>query len=85
MLPAIPMTNKSTPTVGMRSVTAERDGLLLLASWKLGIVGTVYPRNQPARQAELNQLKSMAEDMMATWMGDMLGAEKKGEMIARLR
>ena len=79
------MANKIIPTVGRRSCTAERDALPLLAAWKLGIVGTVYPRNQPARQAELNQLKSMAEDMMATWIGDMLGEEKKGEMIARLR
>lgn len=79
------MANRITPTVGMRSVTVERDGLPLLAAWRLGIVGTVYPRNHPARQAELNQLKSMAEDIMATWIGDMLGAEKKGEMTARLR
>jgi hypothetical protein len=80
------MVNKITPTMGRRSTTAERgDALPLLAEWKFGIVGTVYPRNHPARQAELNQLKIMAKDMMAAWIGDMLGAEKKGEMIARLK
>lgn len=80
------MANKITPTVGRRLTTAERgDGLSLLAVWKFGIVGTVYPRNHPARQAELNQLKTMAKDMMTAWIGDMLGAEKKGEMMARLK
>lgn len=83
MLPAIPIANKITPAVGRRSTTAER-GLPLLAV-KLGIIGTVYPRNQPARQAELNQLKTMAKTMMLAWIGDILGAEKKGEMIARLK
>jgi hypothetical protein len=49
------------------------------------VVRIVYPRNHPARQLELNQLKAIAEVMTNGWIGDMLGAEKKGDIIERLK
>ena len=36
-------------------------------------------------QEELTQLNAMALIMMKKWIGDMLGAEKKGEMTDRLK
>lgn len=48
-------------------------------------IGSAYPRIQPARQDELNQLNAIALTMIKTWIGDMLGAEKKGEMMERLK
>jgi 3-oxo-5-alpha-steroid 4-dehydrogenase 1 len=54
-------------------------GVILFA---IGMAGNIYSETHPARQAELNQLKTMAKDMMTAWIGDMLGAEKKGEQPA---
>jgi hypothetical protein len=64
---------------------AGRDWPFLPSALKLGVVRIVYPRNQPARQLELNQLKAIAEVMTNGWIGDMLGAEKKGDIIERLK
>lgn len=47
-------------------------------------MGISYPTIQPAKQVELSQLKRTAEKTTKAWMGDMLGAAKKGEMMARL-
>jgi hypothetical protein len=79
------MANRITPTVGIKFTMAGRDWSLPPPALKLGMVGIVYPRSHPAIQLELNQLNAIAEVMTNGWIGDMLGAEKKGDIIERLK
>lgn len=71
---------------GRALISGEEDAAAVVAPVVLNPrIGMAYPRIQPARQEELNQLNIMALTMIKMWMGDMLGAEKKGEMIERLK
>lgn len=80
------MTNTAVPMAGNADINGEEDEARSVSApfvAKPGI-GISNPRIQPTRQDELNQLNKTALDTTNRCMGDMLGAEKKGEMIARL-
>jgi hypothetical protein len=81
----MPMANRVTPSTGVKSTITGRDWPLLPPALKFGMTGREYPRIQPARQLELNQLNAIAEVMTNGWIGDILGAEKKGDIIERLK
>lgn len=80
MLPYIPMKKKGRPMYGRRDESC--DGV---PSVWYPATGTPYsPTSQPPRQEEFMKLKIRAGMATERWIGDMLGARRRGVMRARL-